>query len=120
MISKMGFVMSEMGFPKIVVPAAISCSVCCSAVGFVYQVCLVFWRFASWVCVIHRSLLRMYANVSVVFLEDMPPFFFRLYQFGSLWIVCPHLEKQGVEKPRPQGLGGWVGRGGGIVMWWAA
>ncbi|PWZ32487.1 putative magnesium transporter NIPA9 [Zea mays] len=36
-ISKMGFVMSEMGFPKIVVPAAISCSVCCSAVGFVYQ-----------------------------------------------------------------------------------
>nr|CAB3474036.1 unnamed protein product [Digitaria exilis] len=42
-ISKMGFVMSEMGFPKIVVPAAISCSVCCSAVGFVYQVCLAFW-----------------------------------------------------------------------------
>uniref|UniRef100_A0A453F953 Probable magnesium transporter n=1 Tax=Aegilops tauschii subsp. strangulata TaxID=200361 RepID=A0A453F953_AEGTS len=36
-ISKMGFVMSEMGFPKIVVPAAISCSVACSAVGFVYQ-----------------------------------------------------------------------------------
>ncbi|XP_062206644.1 probable magnesium transporter NIPA9 [Phragmites australis] len=36
-ISKMGFVMSEMGFPKIVVPAAISCSACCSAVGFVYQ-----------------------------------------------------------------------------------
>jgi hypothetical protein len=38
-ISKMGFVMSEMGFPKIVVPVAISCSVACSAVGFVYQVC---------------------------------------------------------------------------------
>jgi hypothetical protein len=37
-ISKMGFVMSEMGFPKIVVPVAISCSVACSAVGFVYQV----------------------------------------------------------------------------------
>lgn len=36
-ISKMGFVMSEMGFPKIVVPVAISCSVACSAVGFVYQ-----------------------------------------------------------------------------------
>uniref|UniRef100_A0A0E0JN23 Probable magnesium transporter n=1 Tax=Oryza punctata TaxID=4537 RepID=A0A0E0JN23_ORYPU len=36
-ISKTGFVMSEMGFPKIVVPAAISCSVGCSAVGFVYQ-----------------------------------------------------------------------------------
>lgn len=36
-ISKMGFVMSEMGFPKIVVPAAISCSVACSAVGFIYQ-----------------------------------------------------------------------------------
>jgi hypothetical protein len=36
-ISKMGFVMSEMGFPKLVVPAAISCSVCCSAIGFVYQ-----------------------------------------------------------------------------------
>jgi hypothetical protein len=42
MISKMGFVMCEMGFPKIVVPSAISCSVCCSAVGFVYQVCLNF------------------------------------------------------------------------------
>nr|CAB3478078.1 unnamed protein product [Digitaria exilis] len=45
-ISKMGFVMSEMGFPKIVVPAAISCSVCCSAIGFVYQVCLAFWIYA--------------------------------------------------------------------------
>jgi hypothetical protein len=36
--------MSEMGFPKVVVPAAISCSVCCSAVGFVYQVCLNFLK----------------------------------------------------------------------------
>jgi hypothetical protein len=43
-ISKMRFVMSEMGFPKIVVPAAISCSVCCNAVGFVYQVCLNFLK----------------------------------------------------------------------------
>lgn len=81
-ISKMGFVMSEMGFPKIVVPAAISCSVCCSAVGFVYQVRLVFWRFANRVCVIHRSLLRMCA-MYLLFLEDMPPLFFRLYQFGN-------------------------------------
>jgi len=60
-ISKMGFVMSEMGFPKLVVPAAISCSVCCSAIGFVYQVCLAFWRCAYLVCVILCNLHRLYA-----------------------------------------------------------
>jgi len=60
-ISKMGFVMSEMGFPKLVVPAAISCSVCCSAIGFVYQVCVAFWRCFYLVCVIQCNLHRMYA-----------------------------------------------------------
>jgi hypothetical protein len=80
-ISKMGFVMSEMGFPKIVVPAAISCSVCCSAVGFVYQVHLVFSRFANWVCVIHRSLHRRCDML--LFVEDRPQLFFLLYQFTN-------------------------------------
>ncbi|XP_065019223.1 probable magnesium transporter NIPA9 isoform X1 [Musa acuminata AAA Group] len=36
-ISKMGFVFSEQGFSKIVVPICISISICCSATGFVYQ-----------------------------------------------------------------------------------
>ncbi|OAY79057.1 putative magnesium transporter NIPA9 [Ananas comosus] len=36
-ISKMGFVLSEKGFSKIVVPVSISISACCSAMGFVYQ-----------------------------------------------------------------------------------
>ncbi|RWW84386.1 hypothetical protein BHE74_00007010 [Ensete ventricosum] len=37
-ISKMGFVFSEQGFSKIMVPVCISISICCSATGFVYQV----------------------------------------------------------------------------------
>ncbi|URE22591.1 hypothetical protein MUK42_17128 [Musa troglodytarum] len=36
-ISKMGFVFSEQGFSKIMVPICISISICCSATGFVYQ-----------------------------------------------------------------------------------
>lgn len=36
-ISKMGFVFSELGFSKILVPVCISISICCSATGFVYQ-----------------------------------------------------------------------------------
>ncbi|KAJ6796365.1 putative magnesium transporter NIPA9 [Iris pallida] len=36
-ISKMGFVFSEQGFSKILVPICISVSICCSATGFVYQ-----------------------------------------------------------------------------------
>lgn len=36
-ISKMGFVFSEQGFSKVVVPVCISISICCSATGFFYQ-----------------------------------------------------------------------------------
>lgn len=36
-ISKMGFVFSEQGFSKILVPVCISISICCSATGFIYQ-----------------------------------------------------------------------------------
>ncbi|XP_008813453.1 probable magnesium transporter NIPA9 [Phoenix dactylifera] len=36
-ISKMGFLFSEQGFSKVVVPVCISISICCSATGFVYQ-----------------------------------------------------------------------------------
>ncbi|XP_065000789.1 probable magnesium transporter NIPA9 [Musa acuminata AAA Group] len=36
-ISKMGFMFSEEGFSKIMVPICISISICCSASGFVYQ-----------------------------------------------------------------------------------
>ncbi|KAK1312254.1 hypothetical protein QJS10_CPA07g00982 [Acorus calamus] len=36
-ISKLGFVFSEQGFSKMLVPACISISACCSATGFVYQ-----------------------------------------------------------------------------------
>lgn len=36
-ISKMGFVLLEQGFPNIIVPICISISICCSATGFVYQ-----------------------------------------------------------------------------------
>ncbi|XP_072968880.1 probable magnesium transporter NIPA9 [Typha angustifolia] len=36
-ISKMGFLFSEKGFSKLVVPVCISISICCSATGFVYQ-----------------------------------------------------------------------------------
>ncbi|URD75132.1 hypothetical protein MUK42_17580 [Musa troglodytarum] len=36
-ISKMGFMFSEEGFSKIMVPICISISICCSATGFVYQ-----------------------------------------------------------------------------------
>ncbi|EMS66352.1 hypothetical protein TRIUR3_04137 [Triticum urartu] len=77
-ISKMGFVMSEMGFPKIVVPAAISCSVACSAVGFVYQRCPFLMRTAAlilWRC---TSLLFMCSGIDrdvysacVVFVENV-------------------------------------------------
>lgn len=40
-ISKMGFVFSEQGFSKMLVPVCISVSVCCSAIGFVYQVYII-------------------------------------------------------------------------------
>ncbi|KAI8030522.1 putative magnesium transporter NIPA9 [Camellia lanceoleosa] len=36
-ISKMGFVFLEQGFSKLLVPACISISVCCSGTGFFYQ-----------------------------------------------------------------------------------
>ncbi|KAL8216529.1 hypothetical protein R6Q57_023366 [Mikania cordata] len=36
-ISKMGFVFLEQGFPALLVPICISISICCSASGFVYQ-----------------------------------------------------------------------------------
>ncbi|WOK99177.1 putative magnesium transporter NIPA9 [Canna indica] len=36
-ISKMGFVFSEKGFSRIMVPICISISICCSASGFIYQ-----------------------------------------------------------------------------------
>jgi len=39
-ISKMGFVFSEQGLSKILVPVCVSISICCSATGFVYQVCI--------------------------------------------------------------------------------
>jgi hypothetical protein len=77
----MGFVMSEMGFPKIVVPAAISCSVCCSAVGFVYQVCLAFWRCTYMVYAVHYNIHRMY---DILFLGNMQPLILLLYQFCQL------------------------------------
>ncbi|KAG6528527.1 hypothetical protein ZIOFF_010702 [Zingiber officinale] len=36
-ISKMGFVLTEQGFSKFMLPMCISISFCCSAIGFVYQ-----------------------------------------------------------------------------------
>ncbi|RWR78075.1 putative magnesium transporter NIPA9 [Cinnamomum micranthum f. kanehirae] len=36
-ISKIGFVFSELGFSKMLVPMCISISICCSGTGFVYQ-----------------------------------------------------------------------------------
>ncbi|KMZ65946.1 hypothetical protein ZOSMA_304G00040 [Zostera marina] len=36
-ISKMGFVLFEQGYPKVLVPIFISFSICCSATGFIYQ-----------------------------------------------------------------------------------
>ncbi|XP_028112636.1 probable magnesium transporter NIPA9 isoform X2 [Camellia sinensis] len=36
-ISKMGFVFLDQGFSKLLVPACISISVCCSGTGFFYQ-----------------------------------------------------------------------------------
>ncbi|XXG57103.1 hypothetical protein AAC387_Pa03g4341 [Persea americana] len=36
-ISKIGFVFSELGFSKMLVPMCISLSICCSGTGFVYQ-----------------------------------------------------------------------------------
>ncbi|XP_031473893.1 probable magnesium transporter NIPA9 isoform X1 [Nymphaea colorata] len=36
-ISKMGFIFTEQGFSRIFIPLCISVSVCCSAIGFVYQ-----------------------------------------------------------------------------------
>ncbi|PIA43009.1 hypothetical protein AQUCO_02000453v1 [Aquilegia coerulea] len=36
-ISKMGFVFLEQGFPTLLVPICISMSICCSGTGFVYQ-----------------------------------------------------------------------------------
>lgn len=36
-ISKVGFMFSEQGFSKIIVPVCISISICCSGTGFVYQ-----------------------------------------------------------------------------------
>ncbi|ERN15356.1 probable magnesium transporter NIPA9 [Amborella trichopoda] len=36
-ISKMGFVFSEQGFPKVFIPICISISICCSGIGFFYQ-----------------------------------------------------------------------------------
>ena len=78
-ISKMGFVMSEMGFPKVVVPAAISCSVACSAVGFVYQVCLVYWR-----CF---SLLHSVYCGDVAFWYEPWPWYF-LEMFTSCFTAC--------------------------------
>ncbi|KAD4384873.1 hypothetical protein E3N88_25041 [Mikania micrantha] len=36
-ISKMGFVFLEQGFPALLVPICVSISICCSASGFVYQ-----------------------------------------------------------------------------------
>jgi len=40
-ISKMGFLFLDQGFPKLLAPVCIMISVCCSGTGFYYQV---FWR----------------------------------------------------------------------------
>lgn len=37
-ISKMGFVFLEQGFPRMLIPICISISICCSGTGFYYQV----------------------------------------------------------------------------------
>lgn len=108
-ISKMGFLFLEQGFPKLLVPICIIISVCSSGTGFYYQV---LWRHLS-CCLLFCELLHLLSlwdisiygcwegGISVKLAWYLSKFCFANFRYTNLFcIYFPNMQTRGLKHGR--------------------